>query len=108
MGGLGNDVLKGHGGIDSLDGGRGGDLLDGGIGSDSLFGGQGGDTLVGTDLGADTLAGGPGVDLLDYSTRTLGLNITLDNIANDGQAGEGDNVMNDVETIHGGLGNDMI
>ncbi|HEX3357073.1 MAG TPA: hypothetical protein VHS31_08890, partial [Tepidisphaeraceae bacterium] len=72
-----------------------------------LNGGAGNDTLIGGS-GADTFIGGPGNDTADYSSRSANLNISLDNVANDGSLGEKDNVMADVETILGGSGNDKI
>jgi Ca2+-binding RTX toxin-like protein len=90
LGGSGNDFLVGSPSSNSLDGGAGEDLLDG-------------------DLGADTLIGGPGTaDLADYSSRTDAVNVSLDGAANDGEAGENDNVNGDVEDIFGGSGNDTL
>jgi Ca2+-binding RTX toxin-like protein len=73
-----------------------------------LEGGDGNDTL---DSGPNRNAvqdGGPGADLLsgegaivDYSSRTNPLTVTTDDgLANDGEAGEGDNV----DRVHGVLG----
>jgi Ca2+-binding RTX toxin-like protein len=61
--------------------------------------------------GADLLSGGPGNDRVHYWPRTAGVRVTLDGVANDGGAGEGDNVggpANDVENVDGGFGNDLI
>ena len=91
-------TLNGQGGNDTLIGGSANDSLNGSSGNDVLDGG----------LGADTLQGGSGNDTADYSSRTTNLNISLDNMANDGAAGEHDNVMSDVETVLGGSGNDKI
>ena len=91
-------TLNGQGGNDSLTGGSANDSLNGSSGNDVLNGG----------LGADILQGGSGNDTADYSSRTTNLNISLDNIANDGAAGEHDNVMSDVETVLGGSGNDKL
>src|SRR5205823_2998163 len=43
-----------------------------------------------------------------YASRTNGLNITLDNSANDGESGELDDVLDSNEVIIGGGGNDSI
>ena len=75
----GNDVVNGAGGNDELDGGPGADVLNGGDGSDAV--------------------------LYDGST---GVSVTLDGVANDGAAGEGDNVGADVEDIFGGDGADKL
>ncbi|MFI5379501.1 MAG: calcium-binding protein [Tepidisphaerales bacterium] len=97
----------------------------------TLYGGAGNDTLVGSDHpctlsgdagndvlrpghGKDVVSGGSGIDTADYSSRTEALTITLDGKANDGSraapgvAAENDNVLNDVEIIIGGSGNDKI
>jgi Ca2+-binding RTX toxin-like protein len=69
-------------------------------------GGSGNDTLIGSL--ATVFEGDSGNDTADFSARTDNLNISLDNIANDGAAGENANVMADVETVIGGSGNDKI
>ncbi len=91
----------------TLNGQNGNDTLIGGSANDSLNGGANNDVLDG-GLGADILQGGSGNDTADYSSRTTNLNISLDNVANDGAAGEHDNVQSDIETIVGGSGNDKI
>jgi uncharacterized delta-60 repeat protein len=91
----------------TINGGNGNDILIGGSANDSLSGGSGNDTLDG-GLGADILSGGGGNDTADYSSRATNLDISLDNVANDGAANEKDNVMADVETILGGSGNDKL
>jgi Ca2+-binding RTX toxin-like protein len=83
----------------------GDDTLVGGPGNDSLCGGEGADTLSGGS-GADLLHGGPGVDIATYGNVTTPLVISLDGVANDGAAGEGDNVI--TESVVGGAGNDRI
>lgn len=102
-GGAGNDTLRGDAGDDRLDGGPGDDLLDGGVGRDQLRGGDGRDRLTGDDTSergvfADVLDGGPGVDtLIDYRAQggesaAPPISVTLDGVADDGRAGEGDDV----------------
>lgn len=81
--------------------------LVGGDGSDTLIGGDAGDTLIGGP-GADTMSGGGGIDVLDYSDRTNPLTITLDDKADDGEAGENDKDAPDIEIVNGGSGNDTI
>jgi len=83
----GPDTINGFGGDDSLDGAFGADSLDGGAGNDYLFGGSDVDR---SGEGADTLVGGDGNDTLDgwsISNRT-----TPDS---------------DIDTLDGGLGNDV-
>jgi Ca2+-binding RTX toxin-like protein len=92
-----NNVLQGNGGKDTLIGGDGNDTLSGGGKNDVLIGGKGSDFLV----------GGPGVDLVSYEDRTADLSITLDGLANDGEAGEKDNIAGSVERFLLGSGNDL-
>ncbi len=98
IGGSGNDVLNGDANNDTLDGGPGNDTLNGNAGSDTLIGGP----------GADVLNGGAGYDTADYSAQTADLALSNDGLANDGAAGEGDNIGVDVETLVGGSGNDLL
>lgn len=119
-GGEGNDTIWGEGfGDDTLDGGAGNDeilstgpspsndLLLGGPGNDTLNGGHGNDTLDG-GTGADIIRGSDGNDTVDYSSRTGNLTIGIGTLADDGEAGEGDNVDLTIETVLGGSGNDNI
>ena len=111
-GGDDNDVLTGGGGNDNLNGGSGNNTLNGGAGNDTLT----------ADTGNDVFDGGTGTDTVNYTSRTLALNITLDNVANDGQTTtiasppplpplvikELDNVMDTVENVNTGSGDDII
>ena len=116
-GGPDADLLEGGDGIDLLDGGPGTDTLDGGANADDLSGGGDGDALnggAGDDLlhggpGADTLAGGPGRgDTASYRERIAPVTADTDGVANDGEAGEGDNVAPDVEGLEGGVAGDVL
>jgi Ca2+-binding RTX toxin-like protein len=123
-GGDGNNNLSGGEGSDSLSGGAGADGLSGGEGGDSVYPDNGNDTIDaggGDDYiiggpagdGSDSFMGGTGVDYLDegysgFPPRTQDMSIDLDNVADDGIAGEGDNVRADIEQINTGLGNDTI
>jgi len=97
-GGPGNDTLNGTAGDDSLYGRAGNDTLNGQAGNDDLDGGP----------GADTLNGGAGTDAATYGGRTAPVTVTMDGKANDGEAGEGDNVANDVEAVYGGKAGDTL
>jgi Ca2+-binding RTX toxin-like protein len=116
IGGLGNDSITGGWGNDILAGWNGADTLDGGVGDDSLSGGWGNDLLLGNDGddtmdgggGSDTFFGGNGVDRADYSNAITPLNVTIDYVANDGEAGENDLVLPDVENVWGGWASDRI
>jgi hypothetical protein len=110
LGGGGNDVLRGGSGNDRLEGGPGADSLDGAAGNDSELGGDGADAFPQgrSPNGADALQGGGGVDEVGYGKRSAGIAVSLDGAANDGEAGEGDNVGADVEMVGGGSGSDRI
>jgi|tagenome__1003787_1003787.scaffolds.fasta_scaffold20951212_2 hypothetical protein len=113
----GNDVICGLGGNDTIRGGGGNDVLLGDAGADRLFGEAGNDSLdgrAGNDtldggVGADSLIGGTDIDKLTYAARANPLTVTSgDGTANDGEAGEGDNVHADIESILGGKAADHL
>jgi Ca2+-binding RTX toxin-like protein len=95
-----NNVLSGQPGKDTLNGGAGDDTLQGGADDDTLNGGDGNDTFdeEAQANGADVMTGGAGTDIAKYDLRTNFVSVTKDGVANDGEAGEKDNVMPDVET----------
>jgi Ca2+-binding RTX toxin-like protein len=106
VGGPGHDRLYGGADEDDLNGEAGDDLLDGGPGGDWMFGGPGADTFRG---GSNGPAGSFRVDLAVYNDGTTApVSITLNGLADDGHAGEGDNVGADVEQLWGSAGNDTI
>jgi Ca2+-binding RTX toxin-like protein len=88
MGGAGSDTLTGGADDDSIDGGADNDVLNGGAGDDTLGG----------DDGADVFNGGDGIDTVTYGSRTAPT-YSIDGVANDGAAGEGDNIAPDVENV---------
>ena len=93
----------------SVSGGPGNDELFEGGGADRLDGGPGDDTLhAWTGSGADEYVGGAGTDVVFFSSRSAAQSISLDGVANDGFAGELDNVAADIEAVHGGDGNDTL
>jgi Ca2+-binding RTX toxin-like protein len=115
----GADVLIGDGDDNSLSGGPGDDVLSAGAGDDRIYpgdgndraeGGEGNDYVEGEDEdeeGRDILSGGPGdSDLVEYFGR-LPVTMTLNNQADDGRAGEGDNISG-FEGLEGGDGADTI
>jgi Ca2+-binding RTX toxin-like protein len=135
-GGLGPDRLDGGDGDDDLGlpilltvdrGGPvetsvelGNDQLDGGAADDTLFAGAGDRTVTyGLDApqraggrreanGADVLSGGAGTDLVSYVNREIPVRVSLDGRADDGSAGEGDDVGADVERVTGGTADDVL
>lgn len=121
-GGDGGDALTGRDGDDQIFGQAGNDILNGDYGdsgpggNDHLDGGDGDDQFeqyVGFGYpasleGNDTYVGGPGNDGFSYFHRANPVSITLDGIANDGMAGEADNIHPDIESVGGSAGNDVI
>jgi hypothetical protein len=105
-----NDTLVGTAGDDVISGGGGGDVINGGGGSDLICGDDGKDTFIEGSAanGSDTFNGGADTDEVTYSTRTAAVTATINNVANDGAAGEGDNVMRNVENLVGGLAGDTV
>lgn len=107
QGGEGDDTLYGGPGADDLRGEGGSDTLDGGGGDDFLAGFAGNDAFVG-GTGSDRFVGGTGWDVADYSARTAPVRVTVGDATGDGEAGEGDIVAVDVESVHGGWGADTL
>ena len=97
-GGLGNDTIATPVGDDAVDGGSGADTIDTGWGDDVVDGGE----------GPDSIGGGYGHDRVVYAARTAAVAVSLDGVANDGAAGEGDNVRPSVDDIIGGSGADTL
>jgi Ca2+-binding RTX toxin-like protein len=132
--GDGDDFLSVDvGGRTVLRGGDGDDRIDGGANFyeqiEYLFGGAGDDVLRGRE-GSDILNGGPGGDLMGggtscdlelasicfthndtvtYAGRVNRVRADADiDAAEDGERGEGDTIIADVERIVGGKGNDVL
>ena len=93
----GNETINGTAAPESIYARAGNDIVNAGPGDDELDGGP----------GADVLNGGDGVDVVSYSGAAP-LTVTLDGAADDGAAGEGDNVGGDVEDIIGADGDDKL
>ena len=97
--------VEGEAGNDALNGGTADDVVDGGPGDDTFQTQE----LWGPSPGADEWIGGEGSDWITYEGRSFDpLTITLDDAANDGLAGENDNVRSDIESVSGGYGADSI
>lgn len=103
FGGSGVDAGPGD---DAITMSTSGDFLVGGEGKDTLTGGRGTDYLQGGP-GDDVLDGGLGADTVDYSDRHVGVVVDLDGVADDGEPGEKDDIIN-VEGIRGGFGKDVL
>lgn len=107
-GGDGDDRLRGSGGDDAVAGGQGGDEISAGGGVNVLDGGAGNDSFEQqSEDGTDTIGGGTGQDSVNYFRR-IAVSITQDAIANDGVAGENDNVLGDIEALTTNVGDDTI
>ena len=115
----GNDVIVGSAGVDTIDAGAGSDRICGSAGSDGITGGPGADREfggTGNDSfdqgaaadGADRVDGQGGSDTVQYASRTGPLTVTLNGVANDGLAGEADNILPTVENLTGGSAADHI
>jgi Ca2+-binding RTX toxin-like protein len=130
-GGDGDDYLLGYEGDDTLDGGSGSDTLFGGRylsevadgndtlrggddddyaagggSDDDIDGGEGRDRLVG-NTGADRLAGGAGFDIVQLNGPGAN-SVDFEGDRDDGQAGENDLVLSDVEDAVTGSGDDTL
>ena len=99
-----NDVLSG---IEGAFGGSAGDILLGNSGSGRFFGGLG-DDLIRGGTGNDTISGGPGVDTASYAERSAGVVARIDDWMPSGAEGERDHILEDVEGLIGGSGNDTL
>jgi Ca2+-binding RTX toxin-like protein len=96
-------TIQGGPGDEQVITGTGSDLVNSGAGDDFISA-QG--NLAG--VGADTMIGGPGTDLVDFFNQTkTPVNVSLDDVANDGAAGETDQVL-EVEGAFGGNGDDTL
>jgi Ca2+-binding RTX toxin-like protein len=104
-----NDVIRGTRLSTYLNGRGGDDMLRAYTKTaTSLFGGDGDDTLDGADKATNLIDGGAGADTADYEYwHQAGVMVTLDNLANDGEAGEKDHVK-DCENVTGGYGPDTL
>jgi Ca2+-binding RTX toxin-like protein len=92
------------------------DILPGTLNLASVDGGAGEDELIGGGArSGNFLEGGPGADILEgratanYDRRTNPVTVTVgDDLANDGEAGEGDFVSSEIIGVFGGGGDDHL
>ena len=133
-GGADNDTLTKNAASAQLTGGPGNDTLNAGT-SELEFsdtGGEGDDIFNGNDDASDSLPAEPGADTYNlgthaptandpvgdpqnnyndsvyYGDRMAAVTATLDGVADDGVAGENDNVGVSVESVTGGAGDDVM
>ncbi len=105
----GNDEIDGRGGDDLIYGDQGNDRESGGAGDDHFAQGVAGS-------GRDVIDGGDGSDFVEYHGRGNPIHISGDGKANDGEAGERDNVISIEEygacdgsdRVSGGSGPDVL
>ncbi|HTE55816.1 MAG TPA: calcium-binding protein [Kofleriaceae bacterium] len=109
-GGTVGDTLTGSTAANVISGGAGDDTLAGGGDIDTLNGDAGDDTFNegSATNGADVMNGGAGTDTVSYALRTNPVVVNIDATANDGETGEGDKVVSDVENATGGAGVDTL
>jgi uncharacterized delta-60 repeat protein len=100
-------TINGGSGNDELHGGDGRDTLLGLEGNDRLFG-NGGEDLLDGGTGSDLMDGGLDADTVDYHFRNSSVFVDLQGDADDGPAGEKDQVMPSIEHIIGGNGADTL
>jgi hypothetical protein len=95
---------------DTLTGSVASNILDGRSGPDVARGLDGDDTFPEGEFatGADDFSGGAGRDSVLYGQRRAGITVDLDDVADDGAAGEADNVRGDIEVVSSGLGDDVL
>jgi len=115
-GGSGGDRLEAGALSTGLFGGAGDDVLVGGPHGDTITGGDGADTVQAGDgndhieggAGADDLGGGDGFDEASYAGAGAPLTLSIGDGANDGAAGENDDIRDDIEALAGGSANDVL
>lgn len=96
--------ITGGDGDDSITGSSSANVLDGGPGNDTLKGEAGDDLFPSAAAdGGDTISGGAGIDLVDYSARTVAIG-AVDMVGNAttadaDDAGENDDIWDDVENL---------
>ena len=101
------DIINGEAGTDTIDGGGGNDQIDGGTGNDTLDGGAGDDFFwnnTGADVFTDTGGGRDSVSYFNNTNDANGVEVSLDNVANDGNLAEDggtDNVSEGIDHIQG-------
>jgi Ca2+-binding RTX toxin-like protein len=100
-GGEGSDTLTGSDASNTFSGRGGNDVISGGGSDDFMGGGANGD---------HTFHGGDGIDRVTYThyDASQPVTVTVDDVADDGAAGEADNVGTDVEYVYGTPGDDHL
>jgi Ca2+-binding RTX toxin-like protein len=100
-----NDLVETD--VEDVFGGAGNDTIVGDAQSNDLNGVGGDDTIDG-GLGPDILYGGDGIDTLTYASRTNPVRVSYTSYCDSGEQNEGDCIGEDLETIVGGSGDDLL
>jgi Ca2+-binding RTX toxin-like protein len=106
-GGIGDDVIQGNNGADTLLGNDDNDVISGNQGDDSIDGGEGQDSLFGNNSD-DTITGGGGND---YLIGDFDSSVFVTDGDDDLSGGEGDDTVDGRggdDVLNGGTGNDTI
>jgi hypothetical protein len=116
-------TVDGGPGDDEIGTGRGPDVVLGGPGEDEIDidvnvtagtssevdgGSDDDELLIGRDARATVVRGGGGTDTASYRFAGGAKTVSLDNVANDGGANEGDDVRSDVEVVIGTAADDTL
>jgi Ca2+-binding RTX toxin-like protein len=114
----GNDAISGGPGNDKIYGGTGNSYISGGPGNDLEVGGSGSDLLGWTayglpegfepDKGENTFEGTGGKSTVSFQFANGPVEVSLDGVANDGEAGQKDNVEPSIPEVRGGEYNDTL
>ena len=87
----------------TVSGGNGNDILQGGANSDHLLGDGGADLLLaGVTSAVDIFEGGDGADTVSFALRAVPVQAGFDSYS------QGDNLMDDIEVLVGGSGDDTL
>jgi len=106
-GNTGNNRLNGLDGNDTINGGAGSDTLAGNNGDDQLFGGDGNDRMGGQD-GNDFLDGGADTDIVDYTSASAAVTVSLAIAGPQDTGGAGTDTITNFEWVYGSIYNDVL
>jgi Ca2+-binding RTX toxin-like protein len=74
----------------------------------TIMGGGGDDRMFGSASASDRFHGGSGADFVLYREREEPVSLSLNGLADDGAAGEGDFLADDIELLEGGRAGDVL
>lgn len=108
FGSRGGDTITGDDGADKLFGGEGNDLIIGGSGSDRINPGSGSNTIYGSANGSDAQSNSSELDVVDYSSRTSPLTITVHGQTTSFWIGAASDQLHSIESVIGTDGADTL